>query len=139
MVAAQVLKTWGRNTVWVRIPSLLPLNNRKDTIMQKDDRRTVSVVMYVFSQGDDLDSLLTELTEVKTRAENEGIRQIRLDVDITYGYYNDASANISLIGYRDETDEEAALRKQQAAWDKERKDLNDFALYQRLKNRFEKK
>ncbi len=90
---------------------------RKDVLAKTQGnaprRRSVKVILGVINDSMSLDHLTTMLADVAQRAELEDISNVETDISQERGYYDDVSVTVYLVGWRDETDEEMALRIQQ--------------------------
>lgn len=78
---------------------------------KEPDRRRVTVVLgEIDNDGQSLISLESTIRDARARAEKEGISELRTEIELLHGYYDSVSVSIQIVGMRDETDEEMAIR-----------------------------
>ena len=100
-------------------------------------RGTVVIVLGTFEPFAGLDEMERLIADARARATRDGIRGLRIEVEATRGYYDDVDVTCQIIGVRDETDEEVALKaastRARARCDAEQR----RELYEKLRQAFE--
>lgn len=101
-----------------------------------EQRHRVKVVLGIISEDDTLEVLQEMLGAAKARAESEGVGDVRVVVETEKGYYDDVSVIVNLIGWREETEQEATMRQQQEAERALRTVDQRRKMYEQLKREF---
>lgn len=107
----------------------------------------VTVTLGMLYDMMDIETAMQTLREAQERCDREGLERDYLEFSIDYGYYNDASAKVTITARRLETDEEQTIRERDEAHKQERHFRNvaegltkeqKQRLYNKLKKEFER-
>lgn len=99
-------------------------------------RRQVIVNLGYITDGELFGSIADKMRDAEVRARTENIHSLRFDIGYEMGYYNSVTVNVNLIGTRDETDEEVALRERDEQQQKQLTEAQQRQMYEKLKKKF---
>ena len=98
------------------------------------ERGTVGVVLGLIESGS-LEHAQNTINAAIARAQAEGVHNLRIELCVKRGYYDDHEAECQIVGWRNETDEELKIRQQERDRDLEYRRMQ----YLQLKKEFEGK
>lgn len=101
-------------------------------------RGSVKVTLGLIEDSAPFTDVVAMFSQALDRIHHEKIENAQIDIDKQDGYYGSVTVTVSIIGYRDETDEEMAIRLQEAQRETRRKRESERATYERLRKKFEK-